>query len=125
LFWCLVTGVALMANVAIGQTRAVNGHYGLLGEWELTASLIERNDGPTHVWSGPLRLRHVGLCSADGPEEKTGELRLTTAAKPGVTSVTLLFEGVACTFIAGGSDVGEGVLSCPDRRDVPMMLTIE
>ena len=58
------------------QTRAVTGQAGILGEWELTATVTEQADGGGRRWTGPLSLKHVGFCSADGPEEKTGELRL-------------------------------------------------
>ena len=58
------------------QTRAVIGQVGILGEWELTATVTKQTDGGGRRWNGPLSLKHVGFCSVDGPEEKTGELRL-------------------------------------------------
>jgi hypothetical protein len=124
-FWCLAAGTVLLANVAIGQTRTVNGRYGVLGEWEFDASVTERNDGAPHVWSGPMHLKHVGFCSADGPEEKVGELRLTLSGTPVGLTATLRFDGIACTFNPDGGEPGEGIMSCPDRPDVPMTLTIE
>jgi hypothetical protein len=77
------------------------------------------------AWSGPLNLKHVGFCSVDGPEEKTGELRLLVSEPAGEVTATLLIGGDACTFSARLKDGYEGVMHCPGRPDVPMMLFIQ
>src|SRR2546421_1506858 len=51
---------------------------GVLGEWELTASVSSASNR-TKEFSGPLTMRHTGICTQDGPEEKTGEIRLQVA----------------------------------------------
>ena len=107
------------------QTRAVSGQSGILGEWELTATMTKETDGGGRRWSGPLSLKHIGFCSVDGPEEKTGELRLDVSEPPTEATATLLIDGVACTFTGHLTDEYNGVLVCPDRPDVPMMLSIE
>jgi hypothetical protein len=122
----------LMAPWALGlitsagaQTRAVSGQSGILGEWELTATVTKETDGGGRRWSGPLRLKHIGFCGVDGPEEKTGELRLDVPDPPNEATATLLIEGVACTFTGRLTDEYNGVMRCPDRPEVPMMLSIE
>ena len=107
------------------QTRAVSGQSGILGEWELTATMTKETDGGGRRWSGPLSLKHIGFCSVDGPEEKTGELRLDISVPPTNVTATLLIDGIACTFTGHLTDEYNGVLVCPDRPDVPMMLSIE
>jgi|HubBroStandDraft_6_1064221.scaffolds.fasta_scaffold2389401_1 hypothetical protein len=52
------------------------GQAGVLGEWELTGNLTERGSGPSKEFSGPLKMKHVGICTQDGPEERAGEISL-------------------------------------------------
>jgi hypothetical protein len=110
---------------AAAQTRVVTGQSGVLGEWELTATVTEQTDGGVRRWSGPLSLKHIGFCSAEGPEEKTGEVRLRVSDPPGEAIATLVIDGTECTFKGHLTDGYDGVLACPDRRDVPMMLMIQ
>jgi hypothetical protein len=107
------------------QTRAISGQSGILGEWELTATVMKETDEGGRQWSGPLTLKHIGFCSADGPEEKTGELRLVVSDPPNEAAATLLIDGIACTFTGRLADEYNGVMTCPDRPGVPMKLSIE
>jgi hypothetical protein len=107
------------------QTRAISGQSGILGEWELTATVMKETDEGGRQWSGPLTLKHIGFCSADGPEEKTGELRLDVSDPPNEAAATLLIDGIACTFTGRLADEYNGVMTCPDRPGVPMKLSIE
>jgi hypothetical protein len=107
------------------QTRDVSGQSGILGEWELTATVMREADGGGRRWSGPLTLKHIGFCSADGPEEKTGELRLDVYDPPNEAAATLLIGGVTCSFTGHLTDEYRGVMMCPGRPDVPMMLSVE
>ncbi len=114
--------VICLAGPADAQTRAVAGQFGVLGEWDLTASVTKQAAGQ---WVGPVRMRHVGYCTVEGPEEKTGELQLQLAEARGTIIGTILIDGVACTFSARLKDGYDGTLRCPDRRDVPMTLTVD
>jgi hypothetical protein len=125
--------VAVSTLIFIGragaQTHAVTGQFGVLGEWELTAIVTKRSDGGGRLWSGPLSLTHIGFCSVDGPEEKTGKLSLDVpdlgSSSPGESTATLSIDGEVCTFKGHLTDGYDGVLVCPDRADVPMMLMIQ
>jgi len=114
-----------LAGPSSAQIRSVTGQAGILGEWELIATVTQHADGGGRRWSGPLTMKHVGFCSADGPEEKTGDLRIVVSDSPREAAATLMIEGIACTFRGRFKDAYEGVMTCPDRRDVPMMLSIE
>ena len=89
------TRIAILATLLMmtlaapsdAQTHTVFGQAGILGEWELTAILTQETEGGR--WKGPLSLKHVGFCSADGPEEKTGELRLSMSVPPSEATATL------------------------------------
>ena len=71
IFQLAVLGV--LATPAGAESLEVLGYAGVLGEWELTAS-VTGNDN-TRAYSGPLTMTHVGICTVDGPEEKKGEIR--------------------------------------------------
>ena len=58
------------------QSLEVFGYAGVLGEWELTAKVTEKNSSGTKEFSGPFIMSYVGICTVDGPEERTGEIRL-------------------------------------------------
>jgi hypothetical protein len=122
----VVWGMVLfgLAGPSGAQTRSVSGQFGILGEWELTAIVAEQGDAAGRRWTGPLSLRHVGFCSADGPEEKTGELRLSVSDSAAEATATLVIDGATCTFRGRLRRDYDGIMICPDRRDVPMMLSI-
>jgi hypothetical protein len=107
------------------QSREVIGQAGFLGEWELTATVMERAANGTKELVGPLSLKHVGVCTQDGPEEKSGELRLRLSDSPARVMATLLIEGTECTYNGTFEISFEGLMNCPDRRSVPLRLWIK
>src|ERR1700758_897953 len=68
--------LTLLAAPAGAGSLEVLGYSGQLGEWELTATLEEDGSTAAREYSGPLSMKHVGLCTQDGPEEKTGKIHL-------------------------------------------------
>lgn len=124
---------ALLSLVAVcavpAGTRAdvlqVVGNAGVLGEWELTATITGAPSKQTSELSGPLTMRHVGLCTQDGPEEKTGLIRLRAYGTSARVEGTLTTDGVECAFAATVDDSAPGTLRCPDRRAVPLSLSIK
>ena len=72
-----ITVSALGAPAHAHQPRQVIGYAGVLGEWELSADVTEARSGEL---SGPATMTHVGLCTQDGPEKKTGDIGLQTSA---------------------------------------------
>lgn len=122
----VVVLLALLATPAGAQSRHVLGYAGALGEWELTATVTAT---PSWWWgkefSGPLRMKHVGICAQDGPEEKAGEMQLQISAFSSRLRATLLVAGEACTLSADFSDAYKGVLTCPGGRAVPLTLWLK
>src|SRR5262249_54030022 len=121
--------VALFAMAAMclaqpvgAQTRGVAGQFGILGERDLTATLTKQAGDQ---WGGPALMRHVGDCTVEGPEEKTGELQLKLAESRGRINGTILIDGVSCTFSGRLKEGYDGTLRCPDRRDMPMTLSVD
>jgi hypothetical protein len=107
---------------AQAEPRQILGYAGVLGEWELTATVTEKPLRWAKEFSGPLSMKHIGICTQDGPEEKTGEIRFQISALSSQLDATLLVEGIECTYSARLSDPYNGMMSCPDREAVPLKL---
>ena len=119
--------IALVALRALGVpahagSREVIGYAGQLGEWELTATVTETASWLSKEFSGPLTMKHTGVCTRDGPEEKTGEMRFRISALSSQLNATLSVDGVACTYSGKLSDSYSGMMTCPDRPAVPLRL---
>jgi hypothetical protein len=119
----IVLGV--VATPASAQSLQVIGYSGYLGEWELTATVTERIPGQPKEYSGPLTMRHVGLCTQDGPEEKTGEMRFQVSSSLSQLNATFSVAGVECTYSGRLSDSYTGSMDCPDRPAVPLKLWVK
>ena len=119
----LLIMLGALATPAQAQSRQVIGYAGVLGEWELTATVTENSSRRSKEFSGPLTMKHTGVCSQDGPEEKTGELRFQLSSSR--LTATLLVAGVACTYSGKLSDSYSGMMNCPDRSAVPLRLWVK
>jgi hypothetical protein len=129
--WSIVSVLAAAMSLltfvgpASAQSREVSGQLGILGEWEIAATVTERVQDGAKQLLGPMNLKHVGICSADGPEEKSGELRLRISSSSASIDATLLIDGRECTFSGKLKDSYDGIMNCPDRRAVPLSLWIK
>jgi hypothetical protein len=117
--------LAGLASPARAEPIEVLGYAGVLGEWELTASVTEDGAQPIKEFSGPLTMRHVGICSQDGPEEKTGEIRfrLSTASAP--SNATIVIAGEMCSYRGTFSEARPGTMVCADKGPVPLTLWLK
>ena len=113
------------AAPAQAQSLQVVGYAGVLGEWELTATVTERARLWSKEFSGPLSMKHVGICTQDGPEEKSGEIRFQISALSSQLDATLLVEGVSCTYSARSAEPYSGLMACPDREAAPLKLWVK
>jgi hypothetical protein len=114
-----------LAAPAQAKSLQVVGYAGVLGEWELTATVTENARLLSNEFSGPLSMKHVGICTQDGPEEKSGEIRFQISALSSRLDATLLVEGMECTYSARSSDPYSGMMACPDREAVPLKLWLK
>jgi hypothetical protein len=120
----LTIGLVAIAAPARAQSLEIIGYSGYLGEWELTATVTET--APDRKgYSGPLTMKHVGLCTQDGPEERTGEMHLELSASSSRLDATLSVAGVECSYSGQLSDSYTGTLACPDREAVPLKLWVK
>jgi hypothetical protein len=105
LSFCLATAVA---PNAYAQALKVSGQLGVLGEWELSATLSRQPAAVKRQFSGPLTLKHVGICSQDGPEEKAGTAQVDLVGASRVRA-SFVIDGVTCTYRGQKSDTYIGV----------------
>jgi hypothetical protein len=122
LFLPIILGT--LATPASAQSLQIVGYSGYLGEWELTATVTETTSGQIKEYSGPLTMKHVGVCSQDGPEEKSGEMRVQIIASSSRLNATLSVAGAECTYTGRLSGAYNGTMNCPDRQAVPLKLWV-
>jgi hypothetical protein len=109
-----------------GESLQVTGYAGVLGEWELTATVATgKASQRTREYAGPLTMKHVGWCTQEGPEERTGEIRLQISTLSSRLKATVSVDGVECAYRAGLSDSYTGKLACPGRPAVPLELWVK
>jgi len=120
----LLIGLGALATPAGAQSLEVLGYAGVLGEWEVTATVRETAPARSKEFSGPMTMKHVGLCTQDGPEEKAGELRLRLSAADRLHA-TLSVAGEDCTYSASMLDAYTGMLLCPGKGPVPLILWVK
>ncbi len=118
----IVTGTG--AGGAIAQSYVATGQVGYLSEWELNASLRKTVTGDGVDYSGPVTLRHVGLCSSNGVEEKSGIIELRTFPKYSRVEGSLKMQDGDCHFIASAPSSYSGLLNCPDAQGIPINFSI-
>lgn len=98
----------------------------MLGEWELTATVAPGQASQrTRDYAGRLTMKHVGWCTQEGPEEKTGEIRLQIAPQSSRLKATVSVDGVECTYRGKLSASYTGMMECPGRPAVPLEIWVK
>jgi hypothetical protein len=113
--------LAVLATPAEAQSLQLVGYSGYLGEWEVTATVTEDISGGKQ-YAGPMTMKHVGICTQEGPEERTGKISLQRSASLSRLNVTLSVDDIECTYSGQLSDSYIGTMSCPGREAVPLRL---
>ena len=111
---------------AHARPLSVAGTAGYLSEWQISARLSP--DGPERAGalSGPVTLRHTGLCAVSGPAEKSGDMRVRLSGWGpfAQVDVDLSFAGARCVYRGRFSETLKGVMDCSDAKGVPVELVI-
>ncbi|WP_439394601.1 hypothetical protein ACRQ5Q_35745 [Bradyrhizobium sp. PMVTL-01] len=106
---------------AWAQSYPASGKIGYLQEWEITGSLAKAAMRPAVEYSGTLTLRHIGLCSINGVEQKQARMQLKVSSLR--LEGTLIMDDDECRIVASGSS-GSGLLTCRSGQDIPINLLI-
>jgi hypothetical protein len=118
----LPIALGALTTPGAAESLQVLGYSGYLGEWEMTATVTGTGSQPKE-YTGPLTMKHVGLCTQEGPEEKTGVIRFHISGLR--LDAVLSVAGVGCSYDGKLSDAYDGVLSCADREAVPLKLWVK
>ena len=113
------------AGSAMAQSYSVSGQVGYLQEWEMKANLAKTITDSGVSYDGPVTLRHVGLCSVNGVEEKSGVVRLTVSRRASSVEGTLSLKDDTCRIAASASKPHSGLLNCRDGQGVPISFSID
>ena len=103
----------------------VYGKTGYLGEYDLSGTVAEQPANGRKEYSGPLVAKHVGLCTHDGPQETTGQIRFHLIGSSSHITATLVFEGVECRYEGALSESYHGFMTCTDKTSLPLRLWVK
>jgi hypothetical protein len=126
----LALAMALLAAgslPAAARSLQIAGTAGYLSEWELNAEVTAALSGGHEQFSGPLTLKHVGLCSASGPEEKSGKIEFYISKSIWSSEIhaTLLINGTRCSYSGRLSGSSGGFMDCSDGSGIPLTLRVK
>jgi hypothetical protein len=113
------------AGGAHAQSYSAQGAVGYLQEWEMKGNLAKTPTSTGAAYAGPVTLRHVGLCSANGVEEKSGTLELKMSSRKSDIEGTLALPDDNCRVTASVSQGYAGLLNCRDGQGIPIKFSIE
>jgi hypothetical protein len=126
IFLAMLIAAVMAASAGSADTLRVHGTAGYLSEWELNADVTSAGPGGAE-FSGPLLLKHVGLCSANGPLEKSGRITFRFSKSPSAAAIdaTLVIEGAQCRYKGKLAGSSEGFMSCSDGNEIPLKLMMK
>ena len=122
--WLPAILICAAATPALAQSYSVVGQAGYLGEWEIKASVAKTVTSTGADYEGPVTLRHVGLCSANGVEEKSGVVQLRVSRRNSAIEGTLVMKDDSCQIAASASKSYAGLLNCRNGEGVPVSFSI-
>jgi hypothetical protein len=117
--------VGVLTTSADADSLQIVGYSGHLGEWELTATVTEESSSADKRYSGALLMKHVGLCTQDGPEEKSGHISIRMPKSSSQLEATLRLDGVECSYRGIAKDFYSGTMNCTGREAVPLKLWVQ
>jgi hypothetical protein len=112
---------------AHAEPLRLNGVAGYISEWELSGELSEQVSGGIRQLSGPVRWKHVGLCSVNSPEEKSGQIKIEVS-KSGAAfymRAKVSMDKISCTYEGKLSDSSAGFMDCTDGKGIPLSLSLK
>jgi hypothetical protein len=113
------------ASSAREQHLRIVGTAGYLSEWELNAEVAPQPGGSGQEFSGSVRMKHVGLCTVNGPVEKSGKLTLQmnqSAGSSRLQAVLSLDDGDRCSYVGPWSGRSTGTT---EGKGIPLTLSVD
>lgn len=121
---------AAATDVRAAKTITLKGQVGYIGEWAFAATMdmvtLSSDAGtpsslPDTRYAGPLKMRHIGACSANGPDEHTGRMTATIRSDT-VEKLTLSYESENCVYTSATTlrKITRGFMRCNGTASVPI-----
>jgi len=125
--FAILIAVGMTCGPAQPRSLQVVGTAGYLSEWELNGSVAEKSPVGSNEFSGALVWKHVGLCSVNGPQEKSGEIRfqISKSGSPSQIHAAISLDGAQCTYNGDFSGGSGGHMDCTDAKGVPLSISIK
>ena len=117
--------LGVLVTSANAEPLQIFGYSGDLGEWELTAAVTPEGSSADTRYSGVLQMKHVGLCTQEGPEEKSGKIRIRLPPSSSQLEATLWVDGVECSYKGILADFYSGNMNCTGQTGVPLKLWVK
>ncbi len=95
---------------------------GYLSEYDLSANVSGEAFNGIEELSGPLDIKHVGLCTHDGPNETLSYLKLEFVSLSSPVTATLNLDGHECSYRGYLSESYNGTLTCTEGLSLPVRL---
>ena len=125
MFVTVPLALSVLVTSANADPLQIVGYSGYLGEWELTAAVTQEGSSADNLYSGALLMKHVGLCTQEGPEEKSGKIRIRMPASSSQLEATLWVDGAECSYRGVLTDFYSGNMNCTGRETVPLKLWVK
>ena len=119
---CFLLFLSALAAPARAEPLQIHGMTGYVGEYELSGRVSEQYLGGKKVFSGPVIVRHVGLCTRDGPKETIGEIRFELGKSSSGVIATIEFDGNKCAYKGILSESYHGFMDCGREGSLPLRL---
>jgi hypothetical protein len=122
----VVFALDVMMGLAQSQSLQITGTAGYLSEFELSGTVNERTSSGRTEFFGPLLWKHVGLCSADGPQEKRGDIKFEMSRAGSLSQIdaTISFDGMQCRYKGPFSGASGGRMDCSGAQSVPLSISV-
>jgi hypothetical protein len=120
--------LCVSASSAREQHLRIVGTAGYLSEWELNAEVAPQPGASGQAFSGSVRMKHVGLCTVNGPVEKSGKLTLQmnqSAGSSRLQAVLSLDDGDRCSYVGPWSGRSTGTMDCSGGKGIPLTLSFD
>lgn len=104
--------MAVLDTPVFAQPLKMAAKFGFLGEYELWATVAQETSGREHWLTGPMTIKHVGLCTHNGPNESHGEITVQVIDRRSQISAAFAFDGQRCTYKGRVSQENIGDLIC-------------
>jgi hypothetical protein len=116
-------GALVFSPPAFARSLKIQGVTGYLSEYELSADVsVLSDDGGIEKLSGPLNVKHVGLCTHAGPNEMQGRLEIHFVGPSDKIKATLSYDGRECTYDGFLTESVTGFMTCTNNLTLPLKL---